>query len=589
MLTNSKKDGRGEAKVDRKSRASPVIERAPLPMVEVEGPEHTVCFVNPAFCRLLDLTSEQLVGKHFTDIVQNGHSCVPLLDRVYQTGQSETHVESDNSQSDPAHWLFAMWPSLGVNREPERVVIQLTRSVHFHQNVAAMNEALILGALRQHELREIAETSNSQLQTEIAERKVAGIALHDAIDHLREAKSAAERGSRTKDDFLAALSHELRTPLTPVLLTAATLREDPRLPTDVRDQMDVIERSIALEARLIDDLLDLTKISRGKLEFRPEPCDAHQLIAYAVDIVRADANAKEIVINCSLSAKSAWLVADSTRFQQVIWNLLRNAVKFTPPHGRVSVRTRNETNESGASWLRIEVSDTGIGIQPERLEEIFLPFDQGGLTGDHRFGGVGLGLAIARAVVQLHSGRITAQSGGRNHGSTIIVELPGAMTTQAEAFPPASTRPSPSLHRSPSASPSLASGTLRLLIVEDHINTLEALRSLLQKDGHRVTIATSISKALAAAAANTFDLVISDLGLPDGTGVELMRELRNRYGLQGIALSGYGMDDDIASAHRAGFATHLTKPVAIAELRRVIAGLQNVAKPVKGDSTAKME
>lgn len=582
MPTNSKK-GDCEVQADRKSRASPLIERAPLPMVEVEGPEHTVCFVNPAFCSLVGLTSEQLVGKRFTDIVHNGRCCLPLLDRAYQTGEPGTHVEPDESQSNPAHWLFAMWPALGADREPERVVIQLTRSAHFHQNVAAMNEALILGSLRQHELREIAEKSNAQLQTEIAERKVAGIALHDAIDHLREAKSAAERGSRAKDDFLAALSHELRTPLTPVLLTAATLREDPRLPPDVREQMGVIERSIGLEARLIDDLLDLTKISRGKLEFRPEPCDAHQLIAYAVDIVRADANAKDIVINCSLSAKSAWLIADPTRFQQVIWNLLRNAVKFTPPQGRVSVRTRNETNESGVSWLRIEVSDTGIGIPPERLEEIFLPFDQGGLTGDHRFGGVGLGLAIARAVVQLHSGRITAQSGGRNHGSTMVVELPGAMTTQAAASPPATTRPSTFPPRSSSTPPPLASGTLRLLIVEDHVNTLEALRSLLQKDGHQVTIAISVSKALAAAAANTFDLVISDLGLPDGTGVELMRELRNRYGLQGIALSGYGMDDDIASAHRAGFATHLTKPVAIAELRRVIAGLQNVAKPGKGE------
>jgi signal transduction histidine kinase/ActR/RegA family two-component response regulator len=566
---------KGVESADPCSRAAPLIERAPLPMVEVEGAAHIVCFVNPAFCRLLQKTPQELVGRPFGEIVCNGDRCVPLLDRVYETGEFETHVELDGSEANPAYWFFAMWPALGKDAQPERVVIQLTRSSHFHQNVAAMNEALMLSAVRQHELREAAERSNAQLQVEIAERKVAGDVLHDAVDRLEAAQRAAEQGSRAKDDFLAALSHELRTPLTPVLLIAAALREDGRLPPEVREQLGMIERNIGLEARLIDDLLDLTKISHGKLEFRPEPCDAHRLIAFAMDIVQAEAAAKGIVVRCSLQAEHSALTADPTRFQQVIWNLLRNAVKFTPAGGDVCVRTRNETGASGMPWLRVEVADSGIGIPAERLEEIFQPFDQGGLTGDHRFGGVGLGLAIARAVVDLHKGRISARSGGRNRGATLIVELPCATIAPVQ-LPDGMRSASTSLPQDSTSTTARTGAALRILVVEDHVSTLHVLRWLLERDGHQVTTAATVGAALAAAAAKTFDLVITDLGLPDGTGTDLMRKLRATQALQGIALSGYGMDEDVARSEAVGFVTHLTKPVAIADLRRAIASLPPV-------------
>src|SRR6185312_4284571 len=303
----------GKSRRLRTARAylgSPSIERAPLPMVEVEGAGHIICFVNPAFCRLLRQKAGALLGMPFAEIVRNGTRCVPLLDRVYQTGEFETHVERDDSESNPAYWLLAMWPSLVARGKPQRVVIQMTRAAHFHQNIAAMNQALLLGALRQHELREAAEKANTELEDEISERKAAGLALHDAIDRLKVAQSAAERGSRAKDDFMAVLSHELRTPLTPALLAAAALQENKQLPESVREQLSMIERNIGLEARLIDDLLDLTKISHGKLTFRPEPCDVHQLIAFAVKIVQADAETKDIAITCSLRAGSSGLWAD---------------------------------------------------------------------------------------------------------------------------------------------------------------------------------------------------------------------------------------------------------------------------------------
>jgi signal transduction histidine kinase len=550
----------------------PVIARDPLPMVEVEGPKHVVCSANAAFCHLLQKKSGELVGRPFCEIVHNGERCVALLDRIYEKGEFEMRVEPDDSGPEPAHWLFAMWPALGKDRKPKRVVIQLTRSSHFHQTIREMNEALVVAALRQHEMRAVAEKSNARLQAEVAERSSASDAMRRAIDQLTAARTVAERESRAKDDFLAALSHELRTPLTPVLLTAASLREDSRLPVEVRTQLGMIERNIELEARLIDDLLDLTKISHGKLEFRPESCDAHRLIRFAVEIVRADAGAKGISIACNLQAEHSGLMADPARFQQVIWNLLRNALKFTPQGGKVAVRTCNEIDADEGCWLRIEVVDTGIGIEPERLEEIFLPFEQGGLAGDHRYGGVGLGLAIARSVVHLHNGRISAQSGGRNRGATLIVELPRATLARpqlSDGLRSAST----SLPRNSTLRGEKTAAALRILVVEDHASTLEALSRLLVKDGHQVSTAATAGAALAVAGTANFDLVISDLGLPDGSGLDLMRKLRERHTLQGVALSGYAMDEDIQRSREAGFAAHVAKPVAIGELRRVIASV----------------
>jgi PAS domain S-box-containing protein len=387
------------------------------------------------------------------------------------------------------------------------------------------------------------------------------------INALKVAQNEAERANRAKDEFLAALSHELRTPLTPVLMTASALRGDASLPPAVREQLGMMERNIALEARLIDDLLDLTRIARGKLNVRPQPCDAHSLIGLAIEIVRDEALAKSISIRREFGARKCGLTADPARFQQVIWNLLRNAVKFTPRGGNITVSTRDEQTSEAACRLRIEVIDSGIGITSAQLENIFLPFEQGGLAGDHRFGGIGLGLAIARAIVDLHGGNIRATSEGPNCGATFVVEFPGAIEPPAGALeapealiPQSGSRPHPVGLRKP----------LRLLLVEDHEPSLQVMSRLLTKAGHYVIAANSLSAALTAASAGKFDLVISDLGLPDGTGAELMQQLRATYGLNGIALSGYGMDEDLARSREAGFMTHLIKPVDFHQLERAL-------------------
>jgi signal transduction histidine kinase len=269
----------------------------------------------------------------------------------------------------------------------------------------------------------------------------------------------------------------------------------------------MIERNVALEARLIDDLLDLTKLSHGKFRLRSEACDAHSLIGLAIEIVRDDACDKEITIEREFTAAHSGLVADPARLQQVVWNLLRNAVKFTPRGGKIIIRTADDAAASAENSLRIEVTDTGIGIDPKGLEKIFLPFDQGGLIGDHRFGGVGLGLTIARAVVVMHGGKITAESPGLNQGATFVVSLPGASDPPpglAETAPPFSPDPVASGDSLPK---------LRLLVVEDHMMTLNALLRLLRRDGHQIVAAMSVAEAQQVAVRKTLGATNS---LPHG-------------------------------------------------------------------------
>ncbi|HEX8295835.1 MAG TPA: PAS domain S-box protein [Chthoniobacteraceae bacterium] len=395
-------------------------------------------------------------------------------------------------------------------------------------------------------------------------RRVKWFGTNTDIHALKLAQSDAERASRAKDAFLATLSHELRTPLTPVLMAAAALREDARLPADVREQLGMMERNIGLEARLIDDLLDLTSIARGKLHLRAQPCDAHSLIGLALEIVRDDASSKGIALEREFAADRSGLVADPARFQQVIWNLLRNAVKFTPRGGRIIIRTKDDAGDR----LRIEISDSGIGIAPAELDKIFMPFEQGAASGDHRFGGMGLGLAIARAIVDLHGGTISAESEGKGQGATFIVELPGAIDP-----PHGFAENSHDLSGANAGSDVPANAVLsrRLLLVEDHEPTLHVLSRLLIRAGHQVVTAGNVADALAAADAHRFDLVVSDLGLPDGTGIELMEKLRAKHGLRGIALSGYGMEEDLVRSREAGFITHLIKPVDFHQLTRAFA------------------
>lgn len=374
---------------------------------------------------------------------------------------------------------------------------------------------------------------------------------------LRLAAEEAQAASRAKDHFLAALSHELRTPLTPVLMCAASLQEDDRLPEDVREQLGMMRRNIELEARLIDDLLDVTRIKQGKLIIARVPTDVHELLHHTRDIIHTD---KQVQVIFDLKAERTYAMADTTRLHQVFWNLLNNALKFTPDGGTVSVRSENQ----GHDKLAILVQDSGVGISQEALPLIFHAFEQGDAGGQHRFGGLGLGLAISKAIMEAHSGVIHAASRGSNQGATFTVIL--------------DTVDAPKALEVHSHEPAAQISGLKLLIVEDHETTRTMLARLLTRDGHQVTLAKTIAEGLSAFAEDTYEAVISDLGLPDGSGLELMRELRRLRPVPGIALSGYGMEEDIRQTREAGFFAHLIKPVSIDQLRRLLAHVPHASE-----------
>jgi signal transduction histidine kinase len=378
-------------------------------------------------------------------------------------------------------------------------------------------------------------------------------------EDLRAAKEAAEAANRAKDRFLAVLSHELRTPLTPVLAALSALEKDPAVPAALRPSLDMIQRNIALEARLIDDLLDLTGIANGKLQLGFAPVDLHALIRQVVQICGGELAAKGLCVETDLAASPSHVQGDSDRLHQVLWNLVRNAVKFTPEGGRITARTWNPA----PGRVAVEVADTGIGIEPHLLTRIFDAFEQGRPEINQHFGGLGLGLAISRGLIEAHQGSLVAHSDGPGRGTTFRVDLAALDGVPPSA--PETTRPEELPE--PAAVPTSAS---RILLVDDHVDTLEITGLLLRNLSYEVDLAVDVRSALELADAIRFDLVVSDLGLPDGSGLDLMRELRDRYGLKGIALSGYGMQEDLRLSHLAGFVEHLVKPVTFQALQAAI-------------------
>lgn len=372
-----------------------------------------------------------------------------------------------------------------------------------------------------------------------------------AEDELTKAKEQAEAANSAKDRLLAVLSHELRSPLTPVLALASAWEREASVSPDLREDLSIIRRSVELEVRLIDDLLDMTRIARGKLRLAAEPVDTHALVRYAVRTCSMEAVArKRLTLETDLRATRPFIRADSARVQQVLWNLLNNAVKFTPDGGRITVRTWDESDDT----LAIEMSDTGIGIDAQILPRIFDAFEQGDETVTDRFGGLGLGLAICKALVKATGGQISAASDGPGKGSSFKLLLPTCVPAGAlpGAYAPGiapCTEPAP-----------LSARPLRILLVEDSVDTSNAIHRLLSRIGHHVRTAGTLRAAVDAARAHPVDLVISDVGLPDGSGHELMELLKPFGPVRGIALSGYGSEEDIRKSHASGFDTHLTKP-----------------------------
>jgi signal transduction histidine kinase len=364
------------------------------------------------------------------------------------------------------------------------------------------------------------------------------------------ARIEAERASAAKDKFLAMLSHELRTPLTPVLASVATLENEDNLPRTMHEPLQLIRRNVELEARLIDDLLDLTRISKGKVQLSFEVVDAHTLLRNALEICHSEIEEKQLRLCTEFGATAVFLRADPARLQQIFWNLIKNAVKFTPDGGKLSIRTSNDSN----AQLQIEVADSGCGIDCETLPKIFYAFEQGGRS---QFGGLGLGLAISKALVEAHQGSIIAESDGTGRGSRFTALFPTCSRNSVSES--VSQPPSTSKRRS-----------VRLLLVEDHEDTNRSLTRMLRRRGYEVHPAYDVRSALDLAASKEFDVLVSDIGLPDGSGTDLFQRLRAQRQIFGIALSGYGMEEDIRRSQRVGFSHHLVKPVDLNKLDSLI-------------------
>lgn len=388
-----------------------------------------------------------------------------------------------------------------------------------------------------------------------------------AEDELRKAKEVAETANRAKDQFLAALSHELRTPLNPVLAAVTLLENHSALPDELRPYVQMIHRNAELQARLIDDLLGLTRIAKGKFELHREPVDLHALVQRTLEICHEDIQQKALQVHRHLHAEPAMVYGDAARLSQVLWNLLKNAIKFTPPNGAITIRSQRTAD----AFIELSVRDTGIGMNPDVLNRIFNAFEQGNTAITHQFGGLGLGLAIAKAVVETHGGRISAESAGKDFGSTFMLRLPCL-----SPFPPSLRLPEAAR---PAATSPLRNASLRILLVEDHEDTARIMTTLLTSFQHQVTCARTVHEALDLAIRQSFDLVISDIGLPDGSGTDLMRQLREKRPIRGIALSGYGMERDIQNSLAAGFLAHLTKPISLPKLQATIQEVQTLPPP----------
>ena len=381
-------------------------------------------------------------------------------------------------------------------------------------------------------------------------------ARRDFERSLKIAKEEAEAANIAKDNFLAVLSHELRTPLTPVLVTLTAWEQNAILPGTLRDDVPTLRRCVELEARLIDDLLDLTRIIRGKLALNFEVADVHALVRAVTNMYRSDLDAKSIRVSIQLAAGLHYASVDPGRLQQVFWNILKNAAKFTPAGGTIDIESGNIAEQR----LQIRFTDSGVGMAQETLERIFQPFEQGSAELVRRYGGLGLGLSLSKAFVEAQGGTIVASSAGPGKGSTFTISMPAVEPPATEAKPKIPARKVLDPARS-----------LEILLVEDHDDTARVLSRLLERLGHHVRIADSVASALSAAN-QPFDLLLSDIGLPDGTGNDLIRQLREQrhMNVPAVALTGFGMEEDVIKSREAGFTDHLTKPVNFQRLQIMV-------------------
>ena len=382
--------------------------------------------------------------------------------------------------------------------------------------------------------------------------------IEQRTSELKQLNADLAEANRAKDVFLATLSHELRTPLTPVVGWIKLLRSGTLDEKSVSQALDAIERNAWLQSRLIDDLLDTSRIATGKLHFEPKPTDLNAIVKAAIDTVRTSAAARNIELLTSLYPSSLIVMGEPVRLQQIAWNLVSNAIKFTDPGGKVTVATEAEGTQA-----RVLVVDTGIGIAPEFLPHVFDRFRQADGSTSRRHGGLGLGLAIADALAKMHGGRLEAKSEGAGQGATFTLRLDLAPNGNviSEIVPT-------KVH-------SLEG--LDVLIVEDSPDTLLLLSTIFRREGAKVATAASAVEALERALEKRPNIIVSDIGMPDVDGYQLLEQLRilpDLADVPAIAISGYASEEDKQRALSVGYLALVPKPVDVELLFSLIHDLK---------------
>ena len=402
--------------------------------------------------------------------------------------------------------------------------------------------------LAEQKARADLEQLNRELESRIEERTA----------ELRILNEDLAEANRAKDVFLATLSHELRTPLTPVVGWIKLLRNGTLDANGVAQALDAIERNAWLQSRLIDDLLDTSRIATGKLHYEPHPTDLNATVKAAIDTVLVSAASKNIDLTFRLAPTPVVVMGEPVRLQQIVWNLVSNAIKFTEPGGRVTVHV-----ESDGSEARVIVEDSGIGIDPEFLPHVFDRFRQADGSTSRMHGGLGLGLAIAHALTRMHGGKLEVESEGPGHGARFILHL--KLEKELEAPVEVSALPVHTLIG------------LKVLIVEDSADTLALLRTIFIQQGAQVSTATTATEALSVLQSNTPDIIVSDIGMPDTDGFALLQKIRELPQLENtpaIAISGYASEADRKQALGVGYSALMAKPVDVDALFDLIHSLK---------------
>jgi PAS domain S-box-containing protein len=489
--------------------------------------------VNPAMCRLLALPRDGVVGKHASVFIPS--------DRKADADAVNRALETDGA------WR-GNFPLLRADGK----LLQLDWSISFH-SAPGVRLAIV---------------------SDVTERVAIEAEREQLLSSERSARAEAERANRLKDDFLATLSHELRTPLNAIVGWASVLRTADVDDGDLVEGLESIERNAKVQAQLIDDLLDVARITSGKLRLDVQPVDPAAVVEAALQAVTPAAQAKGIRVESTLDRAAGPVQADASRLQQVVWNLVNNAVKFTPNGGRIEVRLTLSD-----SHVEVVVADNGQGIHPDLLPHLFERFRQGDARTTRSHGGLGLGLAIVKQLVEMHGGTVAAHSDGEGRGATFVVRIPPAPALQ-QCAPDAFTPDEPPPARAPQgddAGPMRYTRLdgIRVVVVDDEADARDLMSRVLRECAAEVSGAKNVAEALAQIEAVRPHVLVSDIGMPVQDGYDLIRQVRERgvtpHDLPAIALTAFARPEDRRRALLAGYQVHLVKPIDPFQLTAVIA------------------